>query len=192
MASRLLPKRHGAVFELFLEGSDALLRPLLKEAGAHKWQRIPPTERKGRVQTSTVTVAVFEVLPEQQYTLRDQDIRIITTTAGGPGGQHQNKTQSAVIMKHLPTGIEASSSERCQHQNKRTARAVLEARVASFYASARQSTQTNNRRAQIGAGEDVAKVRTYREKDNLVLNDKTGKKARLSDITKGNLEKLLN
>ncbi len=130
--SRLPSRRPGAVFELYLDGREDLIRPLLFEAGGHRFQRVPPTERRGRVQTSTITVSAFEILPEQQYKLRDQDIKIFTTTAGGPGGQHQNKTQSAVVMRHIPTGIEASSSERCQHQNKRIARAVLEARVANF------------------------------------------------------------
>jgi peptide chain release factor 1 len=124
--------------------------------------------------------------------LRDQDIKTFTTTAGGPGGQHQNKTQSAVVMRHLPTGIEASSSERCQHQNKRIARAVLEGRVASLLSKQHQDNQTNNRRAQIGTGEDATKIRTYREKDDLVLDGRNGKKARLSDVIKGNLEKILN
>lgn len=74
------------------------MRPLLSEAGGHRYRCVPPTERRGRVQTSTVTVSAIEALAEQSHCLQDRDIKIFTTTDGGPGGQHQNKTQSAVIM----------------------------------------------------------------------------------------------
>ena len=149
---------------------------------------MPPTERKGRVHTSTVTVSALEVMPESRYRLRDQDIKVFTTTAGGPGGQHQNKTQSAVVMRHLPTGIEASASERCQHQNRRVARAILESRVAESMASTARSARDAERRSQVGSGERGDKIRTYRQQDDVATDHRTGRKARLSDVMKGRIE----
>lgn len=185
-----LLRRQGAVFDLSIEGADSLVRPLLTEAGGHRFQRIPPTERRGRVQSSSTTVSVFEILSEQEFKLLDRDIKIFTTTAGGPGGQHQNKTQSAVVMRHLPTGIEASSSERCQHQNKRIARAVLEARVAAMLSRQHSDDQNAKRRAQAGLGERADKIRTYREQDDTACDHRSNAKTRYSEIKKGRLERL--
>lgn len=185
---KLPSRRLGAVFDLVLDGEDELVRPLLQEGGGHRWQRVPPTERKGRVQTSTVTVSVLEVVAESLYRLRDQDIKIFTTTAGGPGGQHQNKTQSAVIMRHLPTGIEASASERCQHQNRRIARAILESRVAENMAGAARDAVNTERRSQVGSGERGDKIRTYRQQDDVAADHRSGRKVRLSDVMKGRIE----
>lgn len=173
-----------------MEGEEGAVRPLLTEAGGHRWQRVPPTERKGRVQTSTVTVSVVELLLGQQFTLRDQDIKVFTTTAGGPGGQHQNKTRSAVVMRHLPTGIEASASARCQHQNRRQARAVLESRVAELMTRRQSESENARRREQLGTGERGDKIRTYREQDDQVVDHRTGAKCRLSDVRKGQIERL--
>lgn len=132
----------------------------------------------------------MEIKPETCFQLRDQDIRIITTTAGGPGGQHQNKTQSAVIMKHLPTGIEAQATDRCQHQNKRTARATLEARVAAHMAEGLASDRNLDRKNKVGSGQRADKIRTYRQQDDLVADHRTGVKCRLSVVVKGGLSKL--
>lgn len=143
------------------------------------------------MQTSTVTVLATEIHPEAKLQLRDQDIKIFTTTAGGPGGQHQNKTQSAVIMRHLPTGIEAQASERCQHQNKRLARAVLEARVIEFLSSKQALEKNLDRKARIGSGQRADKIRTYRQQDDLIIDHRTGVKRRLSSILKGGLAELL-
>lgn len=157
---------------------------MLSEAGGHRYQRIPPTERKGRVQTSTVTVSAIEVLAEESYCLQERDIKVFTTTAGGPGGQHQNKTMSAVVLRHIPTGIEASSSERCQHQNKRIARAVLESRVADRYRQADLDGKNSSRKAQIGSGERGDKIRTYRQQDDTVIDHRSGRKTRFSRFAK--------
>ena len=100
--SRLPSWRPGAVFELHLDGPEELTRPLLLEAGGHRFQRIPPTERRGRVQTSTITVSAFELFPEQQYKLLDRDIKIFATTAGGPGGQHQRPSPQSLCGTSRP------------------------------------------------------------------------------------------
>ena len=89
-------------------------------------ERIPPTERKGRVHTSTVTVALMPISEPKEYRLRDGDIEIFTTRDTGPGGQHRNKTESCVVMRHKPTGIQAKAATKSQHRNKVLARQVLD------------------------------------------------------------------
>lgn len=178
--------KKGATFDILLTGSDDL-KILLTESGGHRWQRIPPTERKGRVHTSTVTVAVFEVKERSQWELKDSDIKTFTTKDSGPGGQHRNKTESCVIMRHLPTGIEAKASMKSQHQNKKTARAMLEARVSNFLSQIDRQSHENDRKTKVGSGMRGDKIRTYREQDDLVTDHISGKKARLSKILTGML-----
>ena len=177
----------GAIFEVILEGDAHLVKPLLNEAGGHRWQRIPPTERRGRVHTSTVTVAAFELVDQTQYKIRDNEIEVFTKTGTGPGGQHRNKVECCVVMRHRPTGIEATASERSQYQNKQTARAMLEARVAAHFAGNHKSKRDADRREMVGSGMRGDKIRTYREQDNLVTDHRTGKKSRLSDFVKGSI-----
>ena len=163
---------------------------MLAEAGGHRWQRVPPTERSGRVHTSTVTVAAFEVLDEAKFVLRDTDIEVRTTKDSGPGGQHRNKTESCVVMKHRPTGLEAKASEKSQHQNRRTARMVLEARVKAHYDEIDRNKLDANRKAMVGSGMRGDKIRTYRERDDRVTDHRTGRQARLVDVAGGRLEDL--
>jgi peptide chain release factor 1 len=180
--------RTGAIFELLIEGER--IDGLLNEAGGHRWQRVPPTERRGRVHTSTVTVAVFQVLPESEWTLKESDIEVFTTKDSGPGGQHRNKTESCVVMRHRPTGIEAKASAKSQHQNRKSARAMLEARVRALEVGRATSTRAQNRRQQVGSGMRGDKVRTYRAQDDLVTDHRSGRKARLSRIRAGFIEEL--
>lgn len=182
--------RTGAIFELLIDGADIDL--LLNESGGHRWQRIPPTERRGRVHTSTVTVAVFEVRPETEWTLKESDIEVFTTKDSGPGGQHRNKTESCVVMRHRPTGIEAKASAKSQHQNRKTARAMLEARVRALAESQASALLAHHRKAQVGSGMRADKIRTYREQDDLVIDHRTGAKVRLSKVRAGDLESLRN
>lgn len=166
------------------------MRPLLKEAGGHRWQRVPPTERKGRVHTSTVTVAAFEILQEKAWQLRDADIEIFTTRGSGAGGQHRNKTDSCVVMRHLPTGTEVKADGRCQHQNRRLAREMLEARVSEQLHRNTKNTTDSARKSMIGSGMRGDKIRTYREQDDQVVDHRSGKRVRLSDIRQGHLIRL--
>ena len=174
---------------IYIHGRHEDVFPLLKEAGGHRWQRVPPTEKRGRVHTSTVTIAVLELL-HCSYTLKDDDIEIFTTKDSGPGGQHRNKTESCVIMRHIPTGIEAKASTKSQHRNKVLAREVLEARVINLFKIQNKSKIDNKRKLQVGTGMRGDKIRTYREKDNIVSDHKTGKKTSLSSILEGKLELL--
>lgn len=172
---------------LILEGPAAALRRLTQESGGHRWQRVPPTERKGRVHTSTVTVAVLEVRPADQFCLQERDIEVFTTKDSGPGGQHRNKTESCVIMRHKPTGIEAKAASRSQHDNRRAAREVLESRVAAHLAAQVQSGLDAQRRSQVGSGMRGDKIRTYRCQDEVVTDHRSGNKMRLREVMAGAL-----
>jgi peptide chain release factor 1 len=174
-------------FDLIIAGDPIYVTPLLSESGGHRFQRIPPTERKGRIQTSTVTVAVFEIVDEKQYVLKDSDIQTFVTRDSGPGGQHRNKTESCIVMRHIPTGIEAKASAKCQHQNRRTARAMLEARVTQHYNNAKYAALEQDRQSKVGSGMRGDKIRTYREKDDVVIDHRTNRKTRLSVVLKGDL-----
>lgn len=175
---------------MIVEGDDDLVRPLLRESGGHRWQRVPPTERRGRVHTSTVTVAAFELREQASYKLKEADIEIFTTMGSGPGGQHRNKTESVVVMRHTPTGIEARAAAKSQQRNRITARAVLEARVAAHFEGEAGASEAADRRAKVGSGMRGDKVRTYREQDNQVTDHRSERKARLGDVRAGKLESL--
>lgn len=172
-----------------MSGDDSLVKQLLNEAGGHRWQRVPPTERKGRVHTSTVTVSVIEVLTEEKFKLLDRDIRIETTRDTGPGGQHRNTTDSCVVMTHLPTGIKAKAAARSQHENRRTARAVLESRVAEHYNQIKYGALSKLRKDQVGSGMRGDKIRTYRERDDVATDHRNEKKVKLSFIMRGEIER---
>lgn len=135
-------------------------------------------------------MAVFELLPEVQFVLADRDIQVFTTKDSGPGGQHRNKTESCVVMRHIPTGIEAKAATKSQHMNRKTARAVLEARVKAHFLSIKQTQKQEERIKMRGSGQRGDKIRTYREQDDIVNSHITGSKARLRDIRKGGLAKL--
>ncbi len=161
---------------------------LLKESGGHRWQRIPPTERRGRVHTSTVTVAVFEIKESQSWKLRNSDITTFVTKDSGPGGQHRNKAETCIILRHEPTKIEAKAASKSQAQNRRTARELLEHRVSMFMTQKASGVENQNRREQLGSGMRGDKIRTYREQDCIVTDHRSGKKVRLKDVIRGNLE----
>lgn len=121
------------------------------------------------------------------YVLREDDIETITTKDSGKGGQHRNKTESCVIMIHRPTGISAKAADRKQGQNKTLARQILENKVAKHYQDIKSQSLNTNRKQQIGSGMRGDKIKTYREKDNVVIDHRTNQKMRLSEILKGNL-----
>lgn len=169
-------------------GAPSLVKPLLNEAGGHRWQRIPPTEKNGRVHTSTVTVSAIEVITEDKFKLSDRDIRIETTKDTGPGGQHRNKTESCVVMTHIPTGIKAKAASRSQHENRRTARAVLESRVAEHFNRIKDGHLSQIRKGQVGSGMRGDKIRTYRERDDVATDHRTGNRAKLHLVMRGEIE----
>lgn len=132
------------------------------ERGVHRVQRVPATEKMGRIHTSTVTVAVLPQAEEVDLTIRKEDLRIDTYRASGAGGQHVNKTSSAIRITHLPTNtVVAVQDERSQHKNKDKAMKILRARLLEAQEQARHNTEAAERKLQVGTGDRSEKIRTY-------------------------------
>lgn len=138
-----------------------------------------------------MTVAVIELIPQYKFKLLDKDIKIEITRDSGAGGQHRNVTDSCVVMTHIPTGIKAKAAAKCQHENRKTARSVLESRVEAHLEEKRHKDLSNLRLSQVGSGMRGDKIRTYREKDDMVTDHRTEKKCKLSMILKGEIERIL-
>jgi len=165
------------------KGADALFRD---EPGGHRWQRVPPNERRGRVHTSTITVAVLPEPSDAQVPLREADLDEQTCRGSGAGGQHRNKTDSAVVLRHLPTGIVVRcESERSQAQNRQTARAILRARIWQAERERADGARAADRRSQVGSGMRGDKRRTIRTQDDVVTDHLTGRQWRFKDYARG-------
>lgn len=158
------------------------------EAGGHRWQRVPPNERKDKVHSSTVTVAVFPEVRTSGPVVRESDCEITTCRGSGPGGQKRNKTDSAVQIKHRPTGtIVRCETERSQGQNKATAMALLTARICAAELAKCLANVRQLRQEQIGSGERSDKIRTVQMQNGQVVNHLTGKKAPVEKYLKGDI-----
>lgn len=131
------------------------------ESGVHRVQRIPATESGGRIHTSAATVAVLPEAEDVDLDIRQEDIRIDTMRAAGAGGQHVNKTDSAVRITHLPTGIVVVSAEKSQHQNRRLAMQVLRSRLFEAERDRLASERSEARKSQVGSGDRSQRIRTY-------------------------------
>jgi peptide chain release factor 1 len=163
------------------------------EGGVHRVQRVPTTEAGGRVHTSTATVAVLAEPDDVEVTIDEKDLRIDTFRAGGRGGQHVNKTDSAVRITHIPTGIVVScQNERSQHQNRAVAMKVLRARLYEIEEKRRQSEISYIRRSMVGSGDRSEKIRTYNFSQNRVTDHRVDLTLyRLEAILDGDLEELV-
>ncbi len=160
------------------------------EAGVHRVQRVPITESSGRIHTSTATVAVLEEPNEVDVKIDPNELIIETFRASGPGGQHVNKTDSAVRVRHVPTGIVITcQDERSQHMNKEKALRLLRARLFQMKKEETERKIALERKQQIGTGERSEKLRTYNFMQNRVTDHRLGVTIyRLDDILDGNLD----
>lgn len=167
-----------------VKGKDA--KDVFKnESGGHRFQRVSPTEKRGRVHTSTITVAVLDPEVRSAIELDEKDIDIQTKRGSGPGGQHRNKTDSCVVATHIPTKISVQIDEKSQHQSKKIALRILAERVGELENRKNRAERGNIRKNQVGLGMRASKRRTYRTKDDSVYDHITGQTWQLSKWERG-------
>ena len=170
------PGEHGGYKEVILriEGRD-VYEKLKFESGAHRVQRVPETEAQGRIHTSACTVAVLAEADEiDEVELNRNELRIDTFRASGAGGQHVNKTDSAIRLTHLPTGIVVEcQDERSQHKNKARAMSLLQARLLEAARADQQQEESDTRRRLVGSGDRSEKIRTYNFPQGRVTDHRT-------------------
>jgi len=173
---------------------DRVYSVLKYEGGVHRVQRIPVTEAQGRIHTSTVTVAVLPEADEVDIVIREEDLRVDLFRAHGAGGQHVNKTDSAVRLTHLPTGIVVTcQDERSQHKNRARAMKVLRARLADRARMLAESHEQDARRSMVGTGDRSERIRTYNFPQNRVTDHRIGLTLyRLDAIMEGEFEELFS
>ena len=168
------------------------LTQLKNEAGGHRIQRVPPTERKGRVHTSTVTVAILDeqYSAHSKYSLREDHhyfFELFKST--GCGGQKKNKTLSAIKCIHLPTGIKQERDSRSQSKNKIEARNAVDKILDSLISGEQQANQNTERYGMVGSGMRGDKIRTYRFQEDIIIDHVSDKKFNLKQVFRGNMDK---
>ena len=140
---------------------DGVFGRLKFESGVHRVQRVPATESQGRIHTSAATVAVLPEAEDVEIEINESDLRIDTYRSSGAGGQHVNKTDSAVRITHIPTGVVVTSSEKSQHENRRKAMKNLKARLYDMQRQALDDARSEARKSQVGSGDRSERIRTY-------------------------------
>ena len=172
---------------------DGVFGRLKFESGVHRVQRVPVTEAGGRIHTSAATVAVLPQVEDVEIEIRDEDIRIDTYRSSGAGGQHVNKTDSAVRITHLPTGVVATSSEKSQHENRRKAMANLKARLYDMQRQEKDRARADARKSQVGSGDRSERIRTYNFPQGRVTDHRIGLTLHsLPQILEGDIDPILD
>jgi len=153
---------HGFKEIVFQMSGEDVYDKLKQEGGVHRVQRIPDTEKNGRIHTSTATVAVLPQVEQKEIEIKPSDLRIDTYRASGPGGQYVNKTESAIRITHIPTGFAvASQNERSQGANRENAMSILRSRLYAFKMEREMKKLGQERNLQIGTADRSEKIRTY-------------------------------
>ena len=176
-----------------VDGAGAFSR-LKYERGTHRVQRVPATESQGRIHTSAVTVAVLPEAEEVEVDIKNEDLKIDTYRAGGAGGQYVNKTESAIRITHLPTGIVVQcQDEKSQLKNKEKAMRVLRARILEQAQEQQAAEAAADRKSQIGSGDRSERIRTYNFPQGRVTDHRIGLTLhKLESVLGGGLDELLD
>jgi peptide chain release factor 1 len=189
------PGEHGGYKEIISRIIGRGAFSLLKfESGTHRVQRVPATEAQGRIHTSACTVAILPELEEvEAVDLNPADLRIDTYRSSGAGGQHVNKTDSAIRITHLPSGIVVEcQDERSQHKNRSRALSLLKARLLAAEREKQQSAQAQSRKLQVGSGDRSERIRTYNFPQGRVTDHRINLTLyKLDDVMNGNLDELV-
>ncbi len=164
------------------------------ESGVHRVQRVPETETQGRIHTSTVTVAVLPEAEDVEVEINPSDLKIDTFRSGGAGGQHINKTDSAIRITHLPTGLVVEcQDERSQYKNKDKAMKVLKSRLLEAEREKQQNEVAQERKSQVGTGDRSERIRTYNFPQGRLTDHRIGLTLyRLEDVMNGNLDEVID
>jgi peptide chain release factor 1 len=173
---------------LAFEG-DGVFRELQYESGGHRVQRVPETETKGRTHTSAATVAVLPEPEDVEIEIKPDDYRKDVFCSSGPGGQHVNKTASAVRLTHYETGIVVSmQDEKSQHKNFAKALRIMKARLYEKKQQEEHKKRADDRKTQVGSGDRSQRIRTYNWPQNRVTDHRIGFQANLDSVIAGNLQ----
>ena len=190
------PSEHGGYKEIVVRAcGETVFEWLQFESGTHRVQRVPQTESQGRIHTSACTVAILPAnLPTEEIVIERSDIRIDTFRASGAGGQHVNKTDSAVRITHLPTSISVEcQAERSQHRNKERAMSLLQAKLMDLEEQKKAAEESDMRRNQVGSGDRSQRIRTYNFPQKRVTDHRIQLSLHsLDGVMMGELDELLN